>query len=289
MLCLERFSFPDADREFDLLHDDYRGKMTAFSSYYPFGVLSRGGALTLEFEPVTVLSGSNGCGKTTALNVMAEALGLARDAAYNRTEFFGAYIAACRWQTRGPVPAGSRIVTSDDVFDFMLELRYINDGLDQRRGELTAQYWQDRNAGFRVTSLDDYERLKQVNRARRMTPSKYLKARMMQNIRTQSNGESAAFYFESRMEDGLLLMLDEPENSLSPARQRALADAIVDKARFFGCQFVIATHSPYLMAMRGAKVYDMDDVPVRAKRWTELPAVREAYAFFKEHADAFEK
>ena len=287
MLCLTRFAFPDAEREFDALSGDYRTRMTAYQSYYPFGILSRNGAVALSFEPVTILYGGNGSGKTTALNVIAEALSLARDAAYNRTPFYERYIRACSWEATN-VPAGSRIVTSDDVFDFMLNLRALNDGLDERRDELVDQYWQDRHADFRLTSLKDYERLKQVNMSRRLTPSRYLKNRMMENVREQSNGESASFYFESRMEDGLLLLLDEPENSLSAARQRALAQTIFERARFFGCQFVLATHSPFLLAIPGAKVYDLDASPVRSRRWTELSAVRETYAFFKEHADAFE-
>ena len=62
---------------------------------------------------------------------------------------------------------------------------------------------------------------------------------------------------------------------------------IEDSARFFGCQFVIATHSPFLLAMRDAKIYDLDDDPVDVKRWTELENVRAYYNFFKEHEDEF--
>ena len=55
----------------------------------------------------------------------------------------------------------------------------------------------------------------------------------------------------------------------------------------FGCQFIIATHSPFLLSMRGAKIYDLDADPVQTSRWTQLPAVRAYYDFFHRHAAAF--
>lgn len=60
-----------------------------------------------------------------------------------------------------------------------------------------------------------------------------------------------------------------------------------DSARFFGCQFVIATHSPFLLSMKGAKIYDMDEDVVDVKRWSELKNVRAYYDFFKEHEKEF--
>lgn len=89
------------------------------------------------------------------------------------------------------------------------------------------------------------------------------------------------------MTENALFLLDEPENSLSPAKQQELVKFIEDSARFFGCQFVIATHSPFVLAIRGAKIYDLDEEPVDVKRWTELENVRAYYDFFKKHASEF--
>lgn len=80
-----------------------------------------------------------------------------------------------------------------------------------------------------------------------------------------------------------MYLLDEPENSLSPEKQQQLLQFIEDSARFYGCQFVIATHSPFLLSMRGAKIYDLDAEPVDVKRWTELGNIRVYYEFFKKH------
>ena len=51
---------------------------------------------------------------------------------------------------------------------------------------------------------------------------------------------------------------------------------------------MISTHSPFLLAMRGAKIYDLDEDPVDVKRWTELENVRVYYEFFREHEGEFE-
>ena len=288
MLYLSRFEFPDADREFDMFLAE---KRTCFDSYYPFQVLSRRRLAAIDLEPVTILYGGNGSGKTTALNVMADKLGLKRDARYNRSSFFEEYLALCSCEIRQPVPENSRVITSDDVFDYMLNLRAFNEGVDNRREEMFREYLEDtdKQNPFRFRTMEDYDRLKRVNLARRKTLSQYVRTRLTGNEREQSNGESAFFYFTSRMEENGLYLLDEPENSLSPARQQELMQFLEDSVRFFGCQFVIATHSPFLLAMRGARVYDLDADPVCVRRWTDLPAVRAYYDFFCRHAADFQK
>ena len=73
----------------------------------------------------------------------------------------------------------------------------------------------------------------------------------------------------------------------STARQLELARFLHDSARFYNCQFVIATHSPFLLAMPGARIYDLDSEPIATKRWTELENVRATWEFFQSHKDEF--
>lgn len=284
MLYLSRFAFPDDEKEFDFL---LTVKRKCYNSFYPFKVLSAQGLLELELEPVTILYGGNGSGKTTVLNVMAEALKLQRDSRYNRSRFFEDYIALCTHELRGEIPERSRVITSDDVFDFMLNLRAVNAGVDEKREELFQEYLDAKYSDFHFRTMEDYDRLKTVNMARSNTQSRYVRKKLMGNLPEHSNGESAFLYFTQRIEEDGLYLLDEPENSLSPARQQELCQFIEDSARFFHCQFLIATHSPFLLAMRGAKVYDLDANPVTIRRWTELPAVRAYYDFFQAHAKEF--
>ncbi len=258
-----------------------------YDTFYPFQVLSKHGLTRLDFEPVTILYGGNGSGKTTALNVIAEKLALDRDTLYNRSNFFEDYTGMCDYEEEMPIPKESRIITSDDVFDFMLNLRSINDGINLKREQLFADYLEDKYSHFQMKSLDDYERLKKVNMAKRKTQSRYVRENLMDNVREHSNGESAFIYFSEKINENGLYLLDEPENSLSPERQQELLRFLQDSARFFGCQFIIATHSPFLLSMNGAKIYDMDEEPVDVKRWTELDNVRAYYDFFKKHEHEF--
>ena len=287
MIYLSEFTFPDADREFDFR---LSVKRTCYDTVYPFHVLSRKGLERIEFAPVTILYGGNGSGKTTALNVIGEKLGLKRDTLYNRSNFFEDYTALCRFETRAPIPENSRVITSDDVFDFMLNLRSLNGGIDRKREELFEDYIENKNErDFRLRSLEDYDQLRKINLARSKTQSRYVRALLKDNVREQSNGESAFYYFTQKIGEGGLYLLDEPENSLSPARQQELAAFMEDSARFFHCQFVIATHSPFVLALREAKIYDLDGDPAAVRRWTELPAVRAYYEFFKKHGRELER
>ena len=285
-MYLSNFQFADELKEELFLNDI---KRTCYNSFYPFGVLSMHHLHRLDFEPVTILYGGNGSGKSTALNVICEKLGLHRDTLYNRSSFFEDYLQMCEYETEHQIPEQSCMITSDDVFDFMLNLRCINEGIDTKREELFNDYLEAKYSKFTMKSLDDYERLKKVNLARSKTQSEYIRRNLMKNVREHSNGESAFLYFNDKIKENALYLLDEPENSLSSEKQIELQRFLVDSARFYGCQFIIATHSPFLLAMKGAKIYDLDEDPADVKKWTELGNVRAYYEFFREHRSEFEE
>ncbi len=285
MIYLSHFEFPDIEREYDFI---FKLKRTCYDTIYPFQILSKHHLEMLDFEPITILYGGNGSGKTTALNVIAEKLGLQRATLYNRSNFFEDYTHMCSYETEEGIPVNSRIITSDDVFDFMLDIRSMNEGIDRRREELLEDYQELKYSKFQMHSLNDYAHLKKVRDARSKTQSKYVRNNLADNVREHSNGESAFLYFTEKIQEDGLYLLDEPENSLSPERQQELVKFLEDSARFFRCQFVISTHSPFLLAMKGAKIYDMDEEPVDVKRWTELGNVRAYYEFFKKHERAFQ-
>ena len=73
-----------------------------------------------------------------------------------------------------------------------------------------------------------------------------------------SNGETSLQYFEEYLQPSALYLLDEPEVSLSPANQVALAEEINKMARLLQCQFIIATHSPFMLGTLNAKIYNLD-------------------------------
>lgn len=89
---------------------------------------------------------------------------------------------------------------------------------------------------------------------------------------------------EQILSDGLL---DEPEVSLSPANQTLLAEKLNQMARFLGCQFIIATHSPFMLGTLNARIYNLDSLELEEANWTELENVRYFYNFFEKHRDEF--
>lgn len=284
-MFLKQFHFMPEESELDFLFSIRR---TCYDSYYPFQIMTKHNFQVIDFEPVTILYGGNGSGKSTALNIIAEKLGLNRDTLFNRTNFFEDYTAGCRFKTIKAIPKHSRIITSDDVFDYMLNLRTINEGIHLKREEMFDDYLDAKYSKFQMKSLDDYEQLKKVNMARSKTQSKFVRSNLIDNVREHSNGESAFIYFQEKIQENGLYLLDEPENSLCPEKQLELLQYIEESVRFFGCQFVIATHSPFLLSLKYAKIYDLDEDPVDVKRWTELENVRTYFNFFKKYEMEFE-
>ena len=136
MLYLNSFRFASEDDESNFRFSLQR---TCYDTFYPFGILTQNCLERIDFEPITILYGGNGCGKTTALNIIAEKLGITRESVFNRSSFLKDYLKYCHYQSSKAIPHDSRIVTSDDVFDFMLNLRAMNDGVDIRRNEMMEE------------------------------------------------------------------------------------------------------------------------------------------------------
>jgi predicted ATPase len=107
------------------------------------------------------------------------------------------------------------------------------------------------------------------------------------SLHDQSHGESFMSIMQNRFRGQGLYILDEPEAALSPMRLLTLMAEISSLVKK-DSQFIIATHSPVFLAMKGAKIYNIDDYPASVCKWTELPNVRRYFDFFMEHQDEFE-
>lgn len=139
-------------------------------------------------------------------------------------------------------------------------------------------------------SFDNYDELKTSCETKRKSMSKFVRERLgNNNIMEWSNGESSLMFWEREIEENSIYILDEPENSLSAENQLKLKKFIENSVRFYNCQFIISTHSPFLLKLMDAKIYDLDQIPVTTKDWAELPNVLVYYNFFKKHEDEFNK
>ena len=102
------------------------------------------------------------------------------------------------------------------------------------------------------------------------------------------NGETAIrCLFDTITENGIYL-LDEPENSLSAKLQLELAQFVADSARHFNCKFIIATHSPFFLSLPNAKIYNLDEIPVKTEYWTDLPNMRAYFDLFMKYRFDFQ-
>ena len=113
-------------------------------SAYPFKVFPQKGIRTLDFAPITIFYGGNGSGKSTLLNVIGEKLSLRRQSPFNRSPAFADYVERVRVRYAPRVreiPRESRIITSDDVFEYLLDVRELNEEADRRREQLFSEYF----------------------------------------------------------------------------------------------------------------------------------------------------
>ena len=290
MIYLKNFKLPDEDFENNLIYY----KMNIHNNIYPLKIFSPKKFEQIEFEPITIFYGGNGSGKTTLLNIISETLNASKRNIDKKSELFKRYIDYCTDKyeliNRSELKT-IKYISSDDVFDYLLDLRAINSSVNRRKEDLVNEYFEHKftSSDDYETSLDEYEELKNKVDSNRMTVSKYVRTRLRNNtIMVESNGETALDFWQKEIEDNSLYIIDEPENSLSAENQLKLKLFIEESARFYNCQFIIATHSPFLLALNSSKIYDLDSNPVVSKNWNELENVKVYNDFFKEHSKEFD-
>lgn len=296
MKYLDSFTLVSPRLEDDfILNFPYQLEMQCYkhTNVYPFKIFPNKGLEHLTFSDITLLYGNNGSGKSTLLNVIAQKLGIGNKAPFNDSPCMDDYLQRCSYKLAYGIdwiPDGSCKMASDDVFEDLLDMRSINGMIEERRQALFEEYSSLRSTPMKqlesITQLDSFKKQLETKTS---TMSEYSAKRMTAEIDGRSNGETAFNYFTENITDGALYLLDEPENSLSAELQLELARFIEDSARFFNCQFIISTHSPFLLSVKGARIYDLDIRPVETREWTELKNVRAYYELFRDHAGEFEK
>lgn len=310
MLYLESFRFPSPDDEEVFLNDyfynDYQREEyyhRGVEGLYPFKILSNHYFHSLDFEPITILYGGNGSGKSTALNVIASALKLKRNAAYNKTIMMDRYVEMCQYELssdyKKDIPSRdiasiSKIITSDDVFKEILSTRDLND----RKMNKSKALWNDieavknnRTQRPREVNFLTGEGFKEINNY-----SNYQRKSFVRNLLDElgelqqeySNGENGMRILAKAIEEDGLYLLDEPENSMSCSFQKTLAQIIQLSVKSGKTQFIIATHAPFLLALQGAKIYNLDADPVTISQWWELRNMQQYYELFSSYSESFE-
>lgn len=280
-------------KEFNLLGEDFENgilineRRNYFHNQYPFRIFTDKKLEKINFTNITILYGGNGSGKSTILNIIAEKLN-AKGLNFTGGEMFQTYVDYCKHETSLEIPDEVKIIKSDDVFDYIYNVKRINNRGFNQREALLKEYFECKKTSIR--DINDYQSIKNEVDAKRLGPSGFIRGRMLdKDVFEQSNGESALMYFISEIKDNGIYLLDEPENSMSASMQLKLAKFLEESARFFNCQFIIATHSPFIFGIDSATIYDLDSVPVSTKKWWELENMKIYYNFFKDNSEKFDK
>lgn len=260
-------------------------KEIANPNIYPYNVFQGKDIDPFVFDAITVLYGNNGSGKSTILNIIANSLQLkGKEQATNNTfgliRYCEKFESECGWSLGDDdngyairkLPDDSRYIKSEDI---LYEIKKVQ----QRQVLSDGMEYDYVQRGMSLQKAKEFVNSKQGMKQRgyiEFAQEKY------------SNGETSLQYFEEYLKPDALYLLDEPEVSLSPANQVLLAQEINKMARFLRCQFIIATHSPFMLGTLKAKIYNIDTKDYEVAKWSELENVRYFYEFFKEHEKEFE-
>ena len=236
---------------------------------FPWSLALVRGLDTLEFpSPVTFLVGENGSGKSTLLEGIAA--GMNAVAAGRRDLKRDPTLQAARDFAQGFVFVRRRhaktrlFLRAEDVF-----------GFTQRVTDDMAELQRDA-AAFASDMPDNYGRrlaMGVVESQRAALAGSY-----GDNPDGRSHGETFLALLRRRLVPNGLYFLDEPETPLSPTRVLALIAMIVERVER-DCQFIIATHSPILMALPGAHILSAENGVLQPAAWGDIEHVRVTRAF----------
>ncbi len=233
---------------------------------YPFSVAALNAFEELKLTtPVTFFVGENGSGKSTLLEAIALCARLppatGKPLEHDETlEPLRPLARALRlgWQPRTRF---GFFLRAEDFFNFATEMRRRAESMD----EMAERFGDDPRV-----------------RAYMFGQKQAITSRYGEDLHARSHGEGFLRFFQSRCVPGGLYLIDEPEAALSPQRQIAFLSLMKDLVDNGEAQFVIATHSPILLAYPGARILSFDDEGLTEAVYEDLPHVTLTRSFLSD-------
>jgi predicted ATPase len=242
----------------------------ALPSEYPFSVPAIQALTSLEFDsPITFFVGENGSGKSTILEAIGVAAELptvgsqeiADDLTLQPYKELSKYL---KWVWNKRIRKGF-FMRSEDFFGYA---KRIAQEMAYNRAELEAD--------------DGHKGQSAYAKALQKSPFAgqlwAMKNMYGDGLDAQSHGESYMKLFRSRFRPGGIYLMDEPEAPLSPNRQLMLI-AMLKEMIAQDAQFIIATHSPILLAYPNATIYNFTHGSIEKAAYDDLEHVQITRSF----------
>lgn len=252
---------------------ELRGPET-LPDHFPFNVPAIRTLQRLDFSsPVTFLVGENGSGKSTFLEGLAAAAGsitmgsetVERDRSLASVRPLANYL-RLSWSKK---TRRGFFMRAEDFFGYVRKLNEVKEGLEQDLERVEREY------SGRSATARDFARLAYTSQLHSLNKD------YGPGLDARSHGESYLQFFQARFTPGGLYLLDEPEAPLSPLRQLSflvMLKSMVEQ----NAQFIIATHSPILMAYPGAVILNFEAGRVEPVPYEALEHVRITREFLNE-------
>jgi predicted ATPase len=214
--------------------------------HYPFNLSVLAGTGALAFDaPVAFFVGENGTGKSTLLKAIAVRSGINI------------------WQGE------RRFRRTGNPYE---EKLYTAIGLKWRHGPVPGSYFDSQVFRHFAQVVDDWA-------ANDPGVLAYFGGK---SLLQQSHGQSLLSFFHARFQIEGLYVLDEPETALSPKSQLDLLSLLQETSRAGHAQFIIATHSPILLACPGSRIFSFDRTPVETVAYEQTDHYRIYKSFMQD-------
>lgn len=222
--------------------------------------------------PITIIVGENGSGKSTLIEALASAVGsirvaglsLAEDPAMEPALKLAKYI-KLKWKVK---TRKGFFLRAEDFITYAQKLVETKSYMQQQLAEVEQEF-ADRSELAKNLARMPY--------ARSLYDMKQLYG---EGLEQRSHGESFFDFFHSRFVPGGLYILDEPETPLSPLKQLSFLYLLKDAVKQ-GAQFIIATHSPIIMAYPQATLLAIEEGKLVNRKYDELEHVQFTKAFLE--------
>lgn len=231
--------------------------------YFPYSLPFFGSEVQLS-SPVTILVGENGTGKSTFLELVDEVLGLYKIKHKNQEQKeiadllkSASRLVHCSYQLKKP----KGFFFSAE--DFTSYIHYLVQEKNETYNELKRIDKEYENKSVFAQSQARMPYARTVNEIDALYQHDLLKA---------SHGEAYLDFFKSRIRTGEIYLIDEPETPLSIQNQLTLL-SLIDEGVKNNNQFIIATHSPVIMAIPYAKIYQIDQEKMCEITYDEIESV----------------